>query len=46
MPTGTLVIVLTVAAIFILFAGVLAWGERRTRGLTPHFYGPRQAPAE
>jgi hypothetical protein len=33
--TDTLIIVVIVAA-FIGFAGVLAWGDFRTRGIKPH----------
>jgi len=33
-PTETIVMLVIVVAIFSVFAGVLAWGDRQTRGLS------------
>lgn len=33
MPTDTVVLLAVIVAIFAVFAGVLAWGDRQTRNL-------------
>ena len=34
MPTETIILLVIVVAIFAVFAGVLAWGDRQTRNLS------------
>lgn len=37
MPTETAVIVFAIVAVFAVFGFTLAWAERQTRDVTPHW---------
>jgi len=42
MPTETVIVVSAILVAFAFFAAVLAWAERRTRNISPHFYPPAE----
>jgi hypothetical protein len=44
MPTDIAIAVAAIAAAFLVFTISLGWAERRTRGISPHFYPPTDDP--